>query len=69
MGDARLYGMPVRGMHAYRRGTPLRWEIHAYRRGTPMRWEMHAYRRHAYEIAYGGCPSIGCIPYEIHAYE
>jgi hypothetical protein len=42
-------------------GTPMR--------DTPMRWEMHACGRHAYEMAYGGCPSMGCIPCEMHAYE
>jgi hypothetical protein len=31
---------------------------------------MHAYERHAYEMAYGGCPSMGEMhAYERHAYE
>jgi hypothetical protein len=44
MGDARLYEMPVHGMHAYE---------HAYEMGDARLW------RYAYEMAYGGCPSMG----------
>jgi hypothetical protein len=36
MGDARLYGMPVHGMHAYRRDTPMIGTPMS----TPMRWPM-----------------------------
>src|SRR2546429_4591940 len=57
MGDARLHGMPVYGMHAFRRGTPMtgtpmRWSMGDARLGEARLWEMHAYME---------CPSMGYI--------
>jgi len=47
----------------------MRWPM-----GNARLRERHAYDMAAYETAYGrctpmGCPSMGCIPCEMHTYE